>query len=129
MTRSEDISERFWSSPQKAEEEGRRERWFLDDVIQKAHLDHEIRSRLAGVRSILDAGGGTGRFSIPLAREGFDVTHLDVSPSMIDAARERARREGVESRMSFERARLGDLAGYPSHRFDLPTRRPGRNGA
>jgi len=119
MTRSEDISERFWSSPQKAEEEGRREQWFLDDVIQKAHLDREIQSRLVGVRTILDAGAGTGRFSIPLAREGFDVTHLDVSQSMIDAAREQARREGVESRMSFQRARLGDLVSYPDSRFDL----------
>jgi hypothetical protein len=44
---------------------------FLDDVIQKAHLEREIASRLSGVRTILDAGAGTGRFSIPLgAKQG-----------------------------------------------------------
>jgi hypothetical protein len=41
---SEDICERFWSLPSKPEEEARRERLFLDDVIQKAHWS--VRSRL-----------------------------------------------------------------------------------
>ena len=68
---SEDICERFWSLPCKSGEEARRERLFLDDVIQKAHLEREIASRLSGVRTILDAGAGTGRFSIPLgAKQG-----------------------------------------------------------
>lgn len=30
--------------------------------------------------TILDAGAGTGRFSLPLARRGFRVTHLDIAP-------------------------------------------------
>ena len=64
---SEDICERFWNLPSKPGEEARRERFFLDDVIQKAHLEREIASRLDGVRTILDAGAGTGRFSIPHA--------------------------------------------------------------
>jgi len=29
--------------------------------------------------SILDAGAGTGRFSLPLAKRGYRVTHLDIS--------------------------------------------------
>jgi 2-polyprenyl-3-methyl-5-hydroxy-6-metoxy-1,4-benzoquinol methylase len=87
---SEDICERFWNLPSKPGEETRRERFFLDDVIQKAHLERVIASRLDGVSTILDAGAGTGRFSIPLARRGFQVTHLDISQGMIDTARQLA---------------------------------------
>jgi len=116
---SEDICERFWNLPPKPGEEARRERLFPDDVIQKAHLEREIASRLGGVRTILDAGAGTGRFSIPLARRGFHVTHLDISQGMIDAARQLAQDAGVLDRMCFERGRVGDLTQYEDGTFDL----------
>jgi len=109
VANSEDICERFWNLPSKPGEEARRERLFLDDVIQKAHLEREIASRLGGARTILDAGAGTGRFSIPLARQGFHVTHLDISQGMIDSARQLARDAGVLDNMRFERGRVGDL--------------------
>lgn len=119
MPDSEDICERFWNLPSKPGEETRRERFFLDDVIQKAHLEREIASRLDGVRTVLDAGAGTGRFSIPLARQGFQVTHLDISQGMIDAARQSALNAGVLDRMHFERGRVGHLTQYENGRFDL----------
>jgi 2-polyprenyl-3-methyl-5-hydroxy-6-metoxy-1,4-benzoquinol methylase len=119
MLDSEDICERFWNLPSKPGEEARRERLFLDDVIQKAHLEREIASRLGGVRTILDAGAGTGRFSIPLARQGFHVTHLDISQGMIDTARQLAQDAGVLDRMRFERGRVGDLTQYDDGTFDL----------
>ena len=119
MPDSEDICERFWNLPSKPGEETRRERFFLDDVIQKAHLEREIASRLDGVRTILDAGAGTGRFSIPLARQGFDVTHLDISQGMIDTARQLAQAAGVLDRMRFERGRVGDLTQYENGTFYL----------
>jgi SAM-dependent methyltransferase len=116
---SEDICERFWNLPSKPGEEARRERLFLDDVIQKAHLEREIASRLGGVHTVLDAGAGTGRFSIPLARQGFHVTHLDISQGMIDTARQLAQDAGVLHRMRFERGRVGDLMRYENGAFDL----------
>jgi SAM-dependent methyltransferase len=119
MSDSEDICERFWNLPSKPGEEARRERLFLDDVIQKAHLEREIASRLGGARTILDAGAGTGRFSIPLARQGFHVTHLDISQGMIDTARQLAQDAGVLDRMCFERGRVGDLTQYEDGTFDL----------
>src|SRR2546430_2603464 len=39
--------------------------------------------------SVLDAGGGAGHQSFPLAEAGYDVTLLDPSPSMLDKARHR----------------------------------------
>jgi SAM-dependent methyltransferase len=116
---SEDICERFWNLPSKPGEEARRERLFLDDIIQKAHLEREIASRLSGVRTILDAGAGTGRFSIPLARQGFHVTHLDISQGLIDTARQLAQDAGVLDKMRFERGRVGDLTRYADGTFDL----------
>jgi SAM-dependent methyltransferase len=43
-----------------------------------------------GVRSVLDAGCGTGRVTIELARQGLDVVGLDADPGMLSAARAKA---------------------------------------
>jgi SAM-dependent methyltransferase len=43
-----------------------------------------------GVRSVLDAGCGTGRVGIELARRGFEVVGLDADPGMLSAARAKA---------------------------------------
>ena len=43
-----------------------------------------------GVRSVLDAGCGTGRVAIELARRGFDVVGVDVDPTMLATARRKA---------------------------------------
>jgi len=39
---------------------------------------------------VLDAGCGTGRVAIELARRGYDVTGIDVAPSMLERARGKA---------------------------------------
>ena len=56
MINPEDIAERFWSLAQKPSEEARREQFFLDDVIHKAHVEREIEARLEGVETALDVG-------------------------------------------------------------------------
>jgi len=43
-----------------------------------------------GPRSVLDAGCGTGRVAIELARRGIDVTGVDVDAAMLDKARTKA---------------------------------------
>jgi SAM-dependent methyltransferase len=44
-----------------------------------------------GPRSVLDAGCGTGRVAIELARRGVDVVGVDLDASMLERAREKAR--------------------------------------
>jgi len=115
----EEIADRFWNLPQKGEEENKREDLFMDDIIQKAHLDREIESRLEGVRTVLDAGAGTGRFTIPLASRGFEVTHLDISVSMLDKAKENAENAGLSDKITFVHGKIGDLGSYADGAFDL----------
>lgn len=43
----------------------------------------------------LDLGCGTGSMAIELAKRGYDMTGVDISPEMLDIARERAEKEGI----------------------------------
>ena len=46
-------------------------------------------------RIILDIACGEGTFAVAMAKKGFQVTSVDLSPQMLRFARERAQREGV----------------------------------
>src|SRR5688500_2195169 len=56
---------------------------------QDPHGEATFVERL-GVRSVLDAGCGTGRVARELARRGLDVVGVDVDPAMLETARRRA---------------------------------------
>ena len=45
---------------------------------------------------IIDVGCGTGRHAIELARRGYQVTGIDLSESMIQKAREKAKQENLQ---------------------------------
>lgn len=115
----EQVAERFWSMKQKPGEEVNRDKLFMDDQVLHFQLEREIEGRLDGVRTVLDAGGGTGRFSIWLARKGLRVTHLDISAPMLEKAREQAEAAGVSGNITFVQGRLTELSGYSNGQFDL----------
>jgi 2-polyprenyl-3-methyl-5-hydroxy-6-metoxy-1,4-benzoquinol methylase len=58
---------------------------------------------------VLDVGCGVGRWSRRLARRGATVTGIDLSPTMIAQARQRAAADGVNDRCRFETQDLRDL--------------------
>lgn len=81
------------------------ERWQQSDVPRGAEYDRRFESLAAtGMdmhgeaalvgsyrpTTVLDAGCGTGRVAIELARRGLDVVGTDVDPAMLDAARTKA---------------------------------------
>jgi SAM-dependent methyltransferase len=74
---------------------------------ESVHGEADFVTGLAAA-SVLDAGCGTGRLAIELARRGVDVVGVDADPDMLDRARRRA------PRLSWV---LADLA-----RFDLGRR-------
>ena len=119
MDYSRKISERLWNLPDKGELESRREETFMDDIIQKSHIERELLVNLDGVKTVFDGGAGCGRFSILLAKQGCQVTHFDISQSMIDKARELAKKAGVLERITFVKGALEDLSAYADRSFDL----------
>ena len=84
---------RWWDTKAPREERDR-----ADEAINRALRWRELERHLDGVRTVLDVGGGTGVFSIPLARRGFEVTAVDFSPIAFERARSRAEEEDVLAR-------------------------------
>lgn len=119
MEYSRKISERLWNLPDKGELESHREETFIDDIVQKSHLEKELLSHLDGIWTVFDGGAGCGRFSILLAKHGCEVTHFDISQPMIDKAKELAEKEGVLDRITFVKGALEDLSAFADNSFDM----------
>jgi 2-polyprenyl-3-methyl-5-hydroxy-6-metoxy-1,4-benzoquinol methylase len=74
--------------------EGKAE-WFDEGYRTSAHGRLRLQLVMARLMAtlpppparILDAGGGTGAFAVPLARLGYDVTVLDSSAEWLEVAR------------------------------------------
>jgi ubiquinone/menaquinone biosynthesis C-methylase UbiE len=83
----------------------------LAERKKKIHTQKELRyikSILKGKKKILDVGCGYGRFTIPLAKFGFEIEGIDITPSLIKKAKEDSKEEGVN--ITF---RVGDMRNLP----------------
>jgi ubiquinone/menaquinone biosynthesis C-methylase UbiE len=91
----------------------RPEKWLMrlpSDVVK----DTEPRGK-----TVLDIGTGRGRFAIAFAEAGAErIVAVDISPAMLELARESANRWKVQDKISFE---IGDVEGlkYPDNSFDI----------
>jgi 2-polyprenyl-3-methyl-5-hydroxy-6-metoxy-1,4-benzoquinol methylase len=59
----------------------------VDFIEREIGFDRSLR--------VLDVGCGTGRHAIELARRGYTVTGIDLSPSLLARAREKAAQAGM----------------------------------
>jgi ubiquinone/menaquinone biosynthesis C-methylase UbiE len=59
---------------------------------------------------ILELACGTGRVLLPLAHQGYRVTGVDVSPSMLNRARGKVALEGLEDRVTLMQQDMRDLS-------------------
>ncbi|MGI6086728.1 MAG: class I SAM-dependent methyltransferase [Kiritimatiellia bacterium] len=59
------------------------------DAAQRELLSRLLPNAGAGRRQLLDAGCGSGHWSIYFAEQGFHVTGIDISPKMIAVAKAR----------------------------------------
>ena len=66
---------------------------------------------------VLDCGGGPGRYSISLARQGYLVTLYDLSSKNLEKAREMAELETVNLE-DYEHGSATDLSRFPDRSFD-----------
>ena len=83
------------------------------DRMRRTLLDW-LPSDIGGKR-ILDAGCGTGALAIEAARRGAHVVAIDLSPTLVALARERAARETGPGSVDF---RVGDMLDPALGRFD-----------
>ncbi|HWC35751.1 MAG TPA: methyltransferase domain-containing protein [Mycobacteriales bacterium] len=63
-----------------------------------------------GDLTILDIGGGTGGFAVPLAELGYSLTVIDQSPDSLAALERRAAEAGVADRVVATQGDAGDVA-------------------
>lgn len=80
----------------------------------REHILAYLPQDLAG-RRVLDAGCGTGAMAVELARRGAEVVAIDLSPTLIQLARDRAPRELGAGSIDF---RAGDMLSPQLGTFD-----------
>lgn len=65
--------------------------------------------------TVIDLGCGTGRHVVHLARRGFDITGIDLSPFMLDVTREKLAREHLSGKLY--RGSITDLSRFENGSF------------
>lgn len=82
--------------------EGQKMMWTAGDYPELARTIETVaeqvvdRAQVQSGESLLDVATGSGNVAIPAALAGAQVTGLDLTPKLLDAARERAAEAGVE---------------------------------
>lgn len=90
-----------------------------DGAIEFAVTCHALATHLPKSGRILDIGGGPGRYTIWLARRGYRVVLADLSPNLLDIAREKIAGAGVGSTVeSIGVADARDLKQWSGDSFD-----------
>lgn len=79
---------------------------FLSDYLPKSGL-------------ILDAGGGPGRYTIELAKKGYEMALLDLVPKHLEVAKKKIRSAKVGSKVKkLIEGTISDLAYFNNNSFD-----------
>jgi ubiquinone/menaquinone biosynthesis C-methylase UbiE len=80
---------------------------------------HFIKSNLPLKGKILDNGAGPGKYAMELAKLGYDVSLTDLTPRLVDIAKEKAEELGLLNNFSDFLVRdARDLFGFESNHFD-----------
>jgi len=102
-----------------AEDEWRRLKRDAYHQLEFLVTTHFLEKYLFRKGSILDAGGGPGRYTIELAKRGYDVVLLDLVKEMLEIARRQIRKEGVQSRVKeIIEGSVTDLSMFSDETFD-----------
>jgi len=80
---------------------------------------HFLKKYLPKEGLVLDAGGGPGRYTIELAKQGYDVVLLDIVPEMLKIAKRQIKKAKVEDRVrQFVEGSVEDLSMFDDENFD-----------
>jgi SAM-dependent methyltransferase len=90
-------------------------RRLVQDPYHRLEFDttvHFLKKYLPMKGLILDAGGGPGRYTVELARLGYEVVLLDLSPRMLEIARREIRKAGIGARV--KETLVGSIDSFPA---------------
>lgn len=90
--------------------------WRVYDALTWKYLKPYLPRQSNAV--VLDAGGGTGRWSIPIAETGCRVHLVDISEGMLRQAEEKIRQKGLQDKITVRRGNITKLD-YANETFDL----------
>jgi ubiquinone/menaquinone biosynthesis C-methylase UbiE len=85
---------------------------YVDWELLKKYLPKNKNAK------ILDAAGGTGRITLPLAKMGYSVTLCDISPEMLDVAKQKMLKEGVLNKVKILECDVRSLR-FANESFDF----------
>ena len=96
--------------------------WFTDShdlpqMSQKAIEETLSAGRVPSHGRLLEIGCGAGNISVWLAKMGYDVAGIDIAPTAISWAKERAATENVTA--DFRVGNVVDLSNYNPDQFDI----------
>jgi 2-polyprenyl-3-methyl-5-hydroxy-6-metoxy-1,4-benzoquinol methylase len=95
---------------------------LVKDAYSRLELDttlHFLDKYLPLYGSVLDAGGGPGRYTLELAKKGYEVTLLDATQANLDFARRMLRRYRVQSQVKqILQGSIVDLSQFSEGSFD-----------
>jgi SAM-dependent methyltransferase len=91
--------------------------------LERHQLEHDLTWRylaryLPAQGAILEVGAATGRYTVELARRGYTVTAVDLSPALIERCRQSLADEGLEGRVRLVVADARDLSAVAETGFD-----------
>lgn len=97
------------------DEWGRLDREPLEFIINW----HYMKQYLPSSGMVLDNGAGPGKYSMALAKQGFKVTLSDLTPRLVDLAKEKASELGLMEQFNgFHVLNATHLAGIPNESFN-----------
>jgi SAM-dependent methyltransferase len=104
--------------------EMRQEEWrrLVRDPYRRLEFDttmHFFKKYSPRSGLVLDAGGGPGRYTLELAKLGYDVVLLDLTPELLDIARRQIKKTGVADRVKqMVQGSIDDLSMFNDDTFD-----------
>lgn len=97
-------------------------RRLIKDAYHRLEFEttlHFLEKYLPSHGRILDAGGGPGRYTLELARRGYEVVLLDVTPANLEFARRQIKRAQVQDRVEqVVEGSIVDLSRFADNTFD-----------
>lgn len=92
------------------------------DAYHRLELDttlHYLKKHLPSQGYVLDAGGGPGRYTIELAKMGYDVALLDFTPGLLEVAKRQIRKAGLQKKVRLiAQGTICDLSHFKDETFD-----------